>query len=34
MFFNYFTNRVEEIQVDISDSSSELLDFFMKEGRG
>jgi len=33
MFFNYFTNRVEEIQVDISDSSSELLDFFMKEGR-
>jgi biopolymer transport protein ExbB len=33
MFFNYFTNRVEEMQVDISDSSSELLDFFMKEGR-
>ncbi|HEY7723929.1 MAG TPA: MotA/TolQ/ExbB proton channel family protein [Anaeromyxobacteraceae bacterium] len=34
MFFNYLTNRVEDIQVDISDSANELLDFFMKEGRG
>lgn len=34
MFFNYFTNRVEEIQVDVSDSANELMDFFIKEGRG
>jgi len=34
MFFNYLTNRVEDMQVDISDSANELLDFFMKEGRG
>ena len=33
MMFNYFTNRVEDMQVDITDSASELLDFFMKEGR-
>jgi len=33
MFFNYFTNRVEEIQVDVTDSASELMDFFIKEGR-
>jgi len=34
MFFNYFTNRVEEIQVDVTDSANELMDFFMKGGRG
>ncbi len=33
MFFNYLTNRVEDMQVDINDSANELLDFFMKEGR-
>ncbi len=33
MFFNYFTNRVEEIQVDVTDSTNELMDFFIKEGR-
>jgi biopolymer transport protein ExbB/TolQ len=33
MMFNYLTNRVEEMQVDITDSANELLDFFMKEGR-
>jgi biopolymer transport protein ExbB len=33
MFFNYFTNRVEEIQVDVNDSTTELVDFFIKEGR-
>jgi biopolymer transport protein ExbB/TolQ len=33
MFFNYFTNRVEEIQVDVNDSANELVDYFMKEGR-
>jgi len=33
MFFNYFTNRVEEIQVDVTDSANELMDFFIKEGR-
>jgi biopolymer transport protein ExbB/TolQ len=33
MFFNYLTNRVEEMQVDITDSTTELVDFFMKEGR-
>ena len=33
MMFNYFTNRVEDMQVDITDSAHELLDFFMKEGR-
>jgi len=33
MFFNYFTNRVEEIQVDVTDSASELMDFMIKEGR-
>jgi len=34
MMFNYLTNRVEDMQVDITDSATELLDFFMKEGRG
>jgi biopolymer transport protein ExbB/TolQ len=33
MFFNYFTNKVEEIQVDVNDSTTELVDFFIKEGR-
>ncbi|BDG03851.1 MotA/TolQ/ExbB proton channel family protein [Anaeromyxobacter oryzae] len=33
MMFNYLTNRVEDMQVDITDSATELLDFFMKEGR-
>ncbi|HET8733425.1 MAG TPA: MotA/TolQ/ExbB proton channel family protein [Anaeromyxobacteraceae bacterium] len=33
MFFNNLTNRVEEMQVDITDSATELVDFFMKEGR-
>ena len=34
MMFNYLTNRVEDMQVDISDSATELVDYFMKEGRG
>jgi biopolymer transport protein ExbB/TolQ len=33
MMFNYLTRRVEDMQVDISDSASELVDFFIKEGR-
>jgi biopolymer transport protein ExbB len=33
MMFNYLTNRVEDIQVDITDSATELVDFFIKEGR-
>ncbi len=33
MMFNYLTNRVEDMSVDITDSANELLDFFMKEGR-
>jgi biopolymer transport protein ExbB/TolQ len=33
MFFNYLTNRVEDMQVDITDASTELVDFFLKEGR-
>jgi biopolymer transport protein ExbB/TolQ len=33
MMFNYLTNRVEDMQVDITDSANELIDFFMKEGR-
>lgn len=31
--FNYFTNRVEAITVDINDVSSELVDYMLKEGR-
>ncbi len=34
MMFNYLTNRVEDMQVDINDSANELVDYFMKEGRG
>jgi biopolymer transport protein ExbB len=33
MMFNYLTRRVEDMQVDISDSASELVDYFIKEGR-
>jgi biopolymer transport protein ExbB/TolQ len=33
MMFNYLTNRVEDMQVDINDSANELVDFFLKEGR-
>ncbi|MGC4000092.1 MAG: MotA/TolQ/ExbB proton channel family protein [Anaeromyxobacter sp.] len=33
MMFNFLTNRVEDMQVDITDSATELMDFFMKEGR-
>ncbi len=33
MMFNYLTNRVEDMQVDISDSANELVDYFLKEGR-
>jgi biopolymer transport protein ExbB len=33
MFFNYLTNKVEDMQVDITDSATELVDFFLKEGR-
>ena len=34
MMFNYLTNRVEDMQVDINDSANELVDYFLKEGRG
>jgi len=33
MMFNSLPNRVEDMQVDITDSATELVDFFMKEGR-
>jgi biopolymer transport protein ExbB/TolQ len=33
MFFNYFTGRVESFVVDMSDVSSEFLDYVLKEGR-
>jgi biopolymer transport protein ExbB len=33
MMFNYLTNRVEDMQVDLTDSANELIEFFMKEGR-
>ena len=33
MMYNYLTNRVEEMSVDIADASNELVDFFLKEGR-
>src|SRR5439155_246907 len=32
MMYNYLTNRVEEMSVDIADASNELVDFFLKEG--
>jgi hypothetical protein len=31
MMFNYLTSRVEDMQVDISDSANELVDYFLKE---
>ena len=33
MMFNYLTSRVEDMQVDITESANELVDFVMKEGR-
>ncbi|MBV8207055.1 MAG: MotA/TolQ/ExbB proton channel family protein [Acidobacteria bacterium] len=30
MFFNYFTNRVEAFDVEMDNSSSELIDYFLK----
>ncbi len=32
MMFNHLTNRVEDMQVDIGDSASELVDHLIKEG--
>jgi biopolymer transport protein ExbB len=32
MMFNYLTSRVEDMQVDIDDSASELVDYLVKEG--
>ncbi|MDP9121004.1 MAG: MotA/TolQ/ExbB proton channel family protein, partial [Acidobacteriota bacterium] len=31
--FNYFTNQLERLQVEMSNSSSEMVDFFMKKQR-
>jgi biopolymer transport protein ExbB/TolQ len=31
--FNYFTNRLERLQLEMSNSASELVDFFMKKQR-
>ena len=31
MAFNYFTNRLERFQIEMSNSSAELLDFFVKK---
>jgi biopolymer transport protein ExbB len=31
--FNYFTNKLERLQIEMSNSSSELVDFFMKRQR-
>ena len=28
--FNYFTNKLERLQIEMSNSASELVDFFMK----
>ncbi len=33
IMFNFLTNRVEEMTVDIADAFNELVDFFLKEGR-
>jgi biopolymer transport protein ExbB len=33
MFFNYFTGRVENMVVDMSDVSSEFIDYVLREGR-
>ncbi len=32
MAFNYFTNRVESFDVEMDNSSSELVDYFLKQG--
>ena len=32
--FNYFTGQLERLQIEMSNSSSELIDFFMKKQRG
>jgi biopolymer transport protein ExbB/TolQ len=34
MVFNYLTNRVEDMQVDIADAANELVDYLMKEDLG
>jgi biopolymer transport protein ExbB/biopolymer transport protein TolQ len=31
MAFNYFTTRLERFQIEMSNSSAELLDFFLKK---
>jgi hypothetical protein len=31
--FNYFTNRVESFDVEMSNSSSELIDYFLKRSQ-
>jgi len=31
MAFNYFTNRLERFQIEMSNSSAELIDFFLKK---
>ena len=33
MTFNYFTNRVEAFDVEMDNSSSELVDYFLKQGQ-
>jgi biopolymer transport protein ExbB/TolQ len=32
--FNYFTGQLERLSVEMSNSASELVDFFMKKKRG
>ena len=32
--FNYFTNKLDRLNVEMANSASELLDFFMKKARG
>jgi len=34
MMFNYFTNRVEAFDVEMGNSSSELIDYFLKRSQG
>ena len=31
MAFNYFTNRLERFQIEMTNSSAELIDFFLKK---
>jgi biopolymer transport protein ExbB/biopolymer transport protein TolQ len=33
MMFNYLTGRVEAFDVEMDNSSSELIDYFLKQGR-